>query len=915
MPVSLCGQTGFSGKSSLANSSVGASWDYSSAFYNPAGMGPAKRSFVIADYSRLYLGAKTDIYQQSVAGFSHLFPHSIGASFSVLGNEMQQEKIFSLSASTRLLSPKTIEADEARWGTFAGVRIKYLMEDYIKEKFHLENPDDPLFLKYGYSKGTFSLDLGVIFRKRNLCIGAFLKDANQPSIALSDEVKNPVPLEANLGASFDIHDLARIYTNIDYSNDPNLPADERINPAVGVETYFLNRKLAARGGINRLFGGLGATYFTARDRGGIFVEYSLIIPFSIGTTHRISIGYRFRKPLPRYPNIKIIDIRAKSEKPITRQPMPLEITLENNGKKDVGAFEIELLLPDTTIKEKLPGLKDGEKKTHRFEFVPENSGDIELTATADPDNEKLEIYKDDNSKTARFHIYPRPTVSITAEKPVLKLTQVASIIEDEPIVPLLFFKSGKELLLPPPEDAQIDHSERSIKIIGERLTRNPDVKLLITGFYDTIGDSIRDKTEGEKLAYKRAELIRKKFIEQFPKIEEQIIVADTSSYKPWERRVEKQDFEGTRKGKRLVAEENQRVELKLLPPEITLIPPLTEDKLNELSNILSRNPNIELEITARGNYPTIDLVDSLLFFAEEFRKSLPEELARRAYIRGERAVGEPLNISLKLTADGIFYNPPKRKKLRKDFEVDPEFNRVSLQTKFEGELKPEKFNVTIIDDQGNSITKLAGGKKPGRSFSWDWKLPDGSFADPERTYFAILSATDEAGQTAVDTAEALHVEIKNREELSERFILVQFIFGGTKSEAEYNDARLQRMAKRILARIKRTDSPKKIIVAGHTDNVGVKAGNERLSQRRAEKQLNNLKRYFILYEKLKGTKDLNDFLTVHRTQIIPKGYSDSKPYHINRWQGENLTEILYGDNRTPAGRIANRRVEIEFVGK
>jgi len=586
-----------------------------------------------------------------------------------------------------------------------------------------------------------------------------------------------------------------------------------------------------------------------------------------------------------------------------------------NGKKDIGAFEIELSLPDTAIKERLHGLKEGEKKIHKFEFVPENSGDIELTATADPNNENLEIYKDDNSKTARFHIYPRPTVSITAEKPVLKLTQVASIIEDEPIVPLLFFQSRKALLLPPPEDAQIDHSERTIKIIGERLARNPDVKLLITGFYDTIGDSIRDKAEGEKLAYRRAEFVRKKFVEQFPKIEDQITVADISSYKPWERRVEKQDFEGTRRGKHLVAEENRRVELTLLPPEITLVPPLTEDKLDELSNIFSRNPDIELEITARGNYPTIDLVDSLLFFAEEFRKSLPEEIARRAYIRGERTIEEPLNISLKLTADGIFYNPPKRKKLHKDFEVDPEFNRVSFHTKFKGELKPEKFTVTIIDDQGHSILKLASGKRLKERLSWDWKLPDGSFADPERTYFAILSATDEAGQTAADTTEALHVEVKNREELSERFILVQFIFGGTKSEAEYNDARLQRMAKRILARIERTDSPKKVIVAGHTDNVGVKAGNERLSQRRAEEQLNNLKRYFILYENLKGTKDLNDFLTAHRTQIIPKGYSDSKPYHINRWQGENLTEILYGDNRTPAGRIANRRVEIEFVGK
>ena len=37
--------------------------------------------------------------------------------------------------------------------------------------------------------------------------------------------------------------------------------------------------------------------------------------------------------------------------------------------------------------------------------------------------------------------------------------------------------------------------------------------------------------------------------------------------------------------------------------------------------------------------------------------------------------------------------------------------------------------------------------------------------------------------------------------------------------------------------------------------------------------------------------------------------------HVFQHSVVNLTEILYGDNRTPAGRIANRRVEIEFVGK
>lgn len=74
----------------------------------------------------------------------------------------------------------------------------------------------------------------------------------------------------------------------------------------------------------------------------------------------------------------------------------------------------------------------------------------------------------------------------------------------------------------------------------------------------------------------------------------------------------------------------------------------------------------------------------------------------------------------------------------------------------------------------------------------------------------------------------------------------------------------------------------KIVVEGHTDSIGSKKYNDRLSKRRAEM----VRRYLIK----RG---------IDASRIDTVGYGKSRPI---------------ASNKTLAGRRANRRVEIRFIG-
>jgi OOP family OmpA-OmpF porin len=73
-----------------------------------------------------------------------------------------------------------------------------------------------------------------------------------------------------------------------------------------------------------------------------------------------------------------------------------------------------------------------------------------------------------------------------------------------------------------------------------------------------------------------------------------------------------------------------------------------------------------------------------------------------------------------------------------------------------------------------------------------------------------------------------------------------------------------------------------IIAIGHTDNIGTKEYNQKLSVRRAE---------------------------AVKAYLVSKGIEPNRIYT----EGKGLTQPI-ADNRTAAGRAKNRRVEIEVVG-
>jgi len=90
-------------------------------------------------------------------------------------------------------------------------------------------------------------------------------------------------------------------------------------------------------------------------------------------------------------------------------------------------------------------------------------------------------------------------------------------------------------------------------------------------------------------------------------------------------------------------------------------------------------------------------------------------------------------------------------------------------------------------------------------------------------------------------------------------------------------ARLKELGEKI-----KSISLEVVIVVGHTDNVGTDAYNQKLSERRAEA----VKAFLIS-------------LGIPKSRIYTEGKGESAPA---------------ADNKTPAGRAKNRRVEVEVVG-
>jgi outer membrane protein OmpA-like peptidoglycan-associated protein len=174
--------------------------------------------------------------------------------------------------------------------------------------------------------------------------------------------------------------------------------------------------------------------------------------------------------------------------------------------------------------------------------------------------------------------------------------------------------------------------------------------------------------------------------------------------------------------------------------------------------------------------------------------------------------------------------------------------------------------------------KMEAGDEPGvtaqKGAQWVQVVGASGYAFPSGAYVLKAVRTQEMAQEMTATAEGLAAEIGK----SGRVAVYGINFDTGKATIRPDsDAVLGEVAK-----LMKSNPAWKIKVEGHTDNVGAKEANKKLSEDRAEA----VEKWLVAHG-------------VDKARLSHEGYGDTRPA---------------ADNSTEAGRTKNRRVELVKVG-
>ncbi|MBN2542804.1 type IX secretion system membrane protein PorP/SprF [bacterium] len=830
---------------------------------------------------------------------------------------MYSEQEYLLSYGKRLTKPRSIQEEMDRAGLFGGLNMEILNRRYREDNFQLGEPD-PLFEEYGYSKWGFGFGLGACYNFRNSYYGIYCRNLNQPNMALEKGEKDAIPFEIGLEAEYGITPDFNVKTNFVYINEDK-DFNKNINGILNLDYWLLPNRFNINTELNFNTASLGFNY-RFHPKNGFEIGYNFFYPYSnLPTTHHFYFNFRFKPPPPLYPDLTITKgAFIKKGHPIIGDSIKASCTLENTGRRPAKGFWVGVEKNGKKLTEvKVDRVEKGGFKEVEFDWIPEISGKHEFVIKIDEKNDVLEADEENNEEKSKIEIVEKPQTSFTAKRQILKLKQITSIVEDEPIIPIIFFDVNSSTV-----DSRFN---RFLDLIGQRLLDNPGVNLFLEGYWNPASEGRKSKQAGKDLALKRAQAIKDKLTESFPVLQERIEIRDTG-YDFSVPRAVKEQFGGTTKGPELIAEENRRVEISAITTSENVfifdIQKITTDdsealnKFSEISQFCKNNKDIYLMVSIEGEprnsrHNLLSTADTIRNILINNYKELKKE---RVFIHSREIDDMEPRVKIILSPAAIIFKPNRKKQVFDDYVLDPVYNSVIISPEAQTDAGIKDYSCKIFNSDNDAVKKLYHSNTVPSEIKWDWKNNEGELVNIDDYYRIKVELEDTMGQKALYTSESLTVELTNVEQISERLILVQFVFAGRESEAGYADARLEYIAQKIIDRIKSQEGLD-VIVGGHTDIVGTKSGNIRLSKERADAQLQNLKNYMMVLLGFTSMDELNDWLDDNSIRLKPEGYGSSRPYTITREEGELKQRIVIGNNNTPEGRIINRRVEVNFIGK
>ena len=421
------------------------------------------------------------------------------------------------------------------------------------------------------------------------------------------------------------------------------------------------------------------------------------------------------------------------------------------------------------------------------------------------------------------------------------------------------------------------------------MDHNPDVELILYGY------STDD--ESQNVALSRANSIKQALSKIHPEIENRITISE--KHDVYQKRAQREQFEGTRLGEKYTADENRRVELGVQIQtdrfEFTENQLPDDELLRTISDFLIKNPEMFLAVRAKD-------IPTALQYKLKLLQSLGGEFSERIFSQD----GTNEGIELVLSASGLIYRPPQVIQPKEGYRIEPEWDLTTLAISSKSEAPIVQDDIYVIQERDT----LVHSEKD--TAQWDWDLSKGKAYPPGTQFKAIGIVKDSLEQTAETEPQKLSVIVKNINEVQQRLILLQFVFAGEQSESEFSNARMEFIANKVIERIEAGDV--NVIITGHTDTIGTFSRNDELSLNRAEEQMTILRKYL---RSLLGKNDdeLNSWITGHNATLQAEGFGMKQRFTILRLQDNEEIPIVVGDNTLPEGRIKNRRVEILFVPK
>ena len=887
---------------------IGYPQDATTIFQNPGGIYSIQTNWMNAGYGKLFSGISGGV-NEGYFSITRMFEDigAVGFGWGTISDNIYSKNLLLLGFSRRFLQGKETSLD-------IGASLRLYANSYNRKNFRLDEPDPLLDRKN--SKLAPSFDIGLVLQQGDFIFGISGRNLVEPDLSLGAVPEGKERRAFGLGVSFVRYPY--LLPALDIMQIPDNRYGRETQVRIGLRSHLLKNRLLLSAGYNIDEVSLGGA-FVAFPGYGLGIEYSLVFPtepsaFAVsGGSHRFGLFIQGRRLVKRELDVAAMFLTANEL--FRGETGKVTGIVKNTGEKRASEFFVSLyycggdgsyrpIFPKKYI-ESLP--PDSEAVLD-WDWTPGSVGEFELVLSVDDDGTSFpdvvgrikETDEKNNVLSIEVQVVPSFEIKLLPHQMVLPLEEVTTCVEEEPIIPVVFFEKNSSVV------DTVYH--RLLKTIAERLSANPGVSLVLSGF-------VYDDEPDTALSLRRAEAVRDYILSLDPSLEGRVLARMPDDV---HRKRVPPETEIARLFIDMVEAENRRVEMEAVVSD-TMFKKLFEIQFNLGSSDVDTNPLDSFDIT--GLQIFLEKNPDVLLFIEGFRDSsedegLPLRRAKnvRLFFRGylpqklARILDGGVGLSCVrgyLSAEGVIFRPRAGMPFVKEYLPNRGFIDTIDVVPTADIGKLDSYELTIEDAYGNVVRRLASGKGelPGQFF-WNWEYEGDFLVLPDERYYCVLRVVS-SGREKKFRSKPLRAEVSLRRREIESIILVEYIFNEIVPSSSFLESREEDVVRRLEAF---KGDRLRVVIAGHTDRIGTEEYNITLSRRRAEREVERIKALL----KDKWGDDFEQKLKEKNITIEPVGYGYSRPYSVEILTPDGIKELLVGDNETPYGRTANRRVVAEF---